>query len=97
MKTEIAEAKQMVAEGNWEEAHGAGRPEVLIQYYVACPVRLLAPFQFRIYGTLTDFQRGGNLYRRFIVPPHQFNFPAALQRQNPHLNHPFRPFSPKFW
>ena len=66
--------------------------EVLVQHHAALPVRLLAPFQFRIYGTLTDFQFCGNLDCRSVAPPHQFNFSAVLQRQSPHHNHLFPRF-----
>ena len=72
------------------------RPEVLVQHHAAPVVRLLAAFQFRLYGTLADFQLCGNLDRGSVAPPHQFNLSAVLQRQSPHLITPF-PVSAPVW
>ena len=69
-----------------------GKEDVTVQHHAALAVRLLAAFQFRIYGTLADFQLCGNLDCGSVAPPHQFNFPAVLQRQSPHHNHPFSRF-----
>ena len=46
---------------------------------------------------LADTQFCGNLDRGSILSPHHFYFPALVQRQSHHLNHPFHPFLPLFW
>lgn len=70
--------------------------DVLIQFHVDARSDVPSPLQLRVNGALADTQLCGNLDRGGVLPPHHFNFPAAVQRQSPHLNHLFHPFLPSF-